>query len=246
MSESATKSEADRVQEELNGIPIGSRKFTILGKTIEVPNAEGSGDHCSDGFGTWHPTKRECVGCGTHALCFCRKTDTPPKVVRIAKATQRRRKSTMSDSKSIDIALKRKNPFRVNSYDHIGRTLYLEIVRRGIETFTGEQATKLAANLKLKHKTDQPTQWDYHFHKYCAANYDGDKIPRGFGAFHGTLTFTGGNATNDKTFKLDVKAARAAVKKIDDEASVEQAKKEDTKAPPASTPESSAQPAQAS
>jgi len=56
---------------------IGSRVVPISGE--QVP-----GD-CEEGWGTWSPTKDVCVLCPYAGACFCRATNTPPRVVAMSR-----------------------------------------------------------------------------------------------------------------------------------------------------------------
>lgn len=93
---------------------------------------------CLGGFGTWSPIKPECVLCPFVASCFCRATDTPPRVISIQKKTGKRAKKekSMSDASdgttsSVPVAKNPMNPFRRGTDKQIVRDVILAFVAQG-------------------------------------------------------------------------------------------------------------------
>lgn len=205
-----------RTSKDIKSTPVGARRLTILGKDLETP--EG----CPNGFGTWHATYPQCIGCSVYAACFCKSTNTEPVVVEVSKSKRRRKKSAVTSTKKEVANIERRlNPFRQDSYNFVGRTIFLDLVQLAIEakreTLEATDAVfcKFADKLKLSYDTEAEDYFGRHFHEYCTASCK--KPKKFFVDFHGLVTFTGSRKTGDKVFTFNITGIKDAISKIESE-----------------------------
>lgn len=175
----------------------GSRLVPISGD--EVPT------DCSGGFGTWHPTKKECVSCPYVPLCFCKSTGTTPPV--LENALKRADKAPEPTFDPVPSS-KKINPFRKNSYYWSGIVLLIELVRKGVSRVTQGEMYEVAKSLNLKFKPEHP-EWWYHDFMYqidATKTPDGPKDER-LKPFHGLVVQIGDEPSMQRTWDINVAKA---------------------------------------
>lgn len=136
---------------------IGSRTTPVGGHPVP--------DECTEGFGTWSPVKPECAICPYVAPCFCRSTDTHPRVIRLQKkptvsASTKRSKPMQTETSKSTIKNDKLNPYRKGSHEYEARVVFLSMVESGKSAFTDADLHTRAKELGFdKTKENEPSYW---------------------------------------------------------------------------------------
>lgn len=192
--------------EALNLHEIGARDVPISGDSVP--------EDCFSGFGTWHPTKRECVICPYVPLCFCKATDTTPPVME--NAMKRAEKAPDPTFDPIPTS-KKINPFRKNSYYWSGIVLLIELVRRGISRVTQEEMYNIAKELGLKFKPEHPEWWYHDFMQVLDDSRVHKKRDERMQPFFGTVTQVGDQPSMTRTWDINVARITEMMKEYESE-----------------------------